>query len=98
MLRAHGSSITPLPLLREEQEAGAIAYVVNDTTGDDLAWSRADADRSRHGSQGEIESAGTARQIGSRGHGGNAEGPRPGAVHYLDNQEKNTDAILHVTC
>jgi hypothetical protein len=53
--------------------------VVNDTAGDDLAQSRADTNLSGDGSQREIESASTARQIGDHEHGHNAEDPRPDA-------------------
>jgi hypothetical protein len=55
--------------------------VVNDTTCDDLAQSRADTHHSGDGSQREIESASTSRQIGDHEHGHHAENPYPYAFH-----------------
>ena len=52
--------------------------------GDDLAQSRVDADGSGNSTQCEIESAGSARQIGDHKDGHNAEDPRSNTGQNLD--------------
>jgi hypothetical protein len=52
---------------RKEQETCAKAYMMNDTTGENLAQGRADANRGGYGSEREIEAASAARPTMPRG-------------------------------